>query len=456
MRSSLWLRLLAAFALVIIITIGAVFFFTHQTVRNEIGRFGERVEQMRSRGLEFELSRYYQDQGSWQDVQSYITQWGDLYGDRVILTDNGGIVIADSEGELLGSSFTSDRPSRPVFERPLGPGLPPIGLTVVGRLYIIQPSAPSPDIISLSIVYRTIGRFFLWGGLIAVAVALLMTFFLSRRILAPVKALTATAHRLGNGDLSQRVEVRGKDEVSELGRTFNSMASNLEKAEQLRRNMVADIAHELRTPLTNLQGYLEAIRDKVVKPDAEMIDSLNEDAVMLSRLVNDLQELSLAEAGALKLDCQPDDIARLIKQAVASTQARATAKGLALTTDLAGGLPPLNIDAYRISQVLRNLLDNALAHTDEGGITVSARQHGQQVEIAVADTGQGIPPEDLGNIFGRFYRVDKSRARATGGTGLGLTIAKRLIEAHGGDIRVESELGQGSRFTITLPVPEKP
>jgi signal transduction histidine kinase len=456
--SSLWLRLLAAFALVIIITIGAVFFFTYQTTRYEISRFGEHIEQVRSRGLEFELSRYYQSQGSWEQVQVYVIQRGELYGERIILTDNTDTVIADSESELvLGESFISNMPSRPVFDRPVGPLSPRWEAVTIGNLYIIPASTPSPNLISLNIVFSSIGRFFIWGSLIAVVVALMMTYFLSQRILAPVKALTETAHRLGKGDLSQRVEAKGKDEVSELGHTFNSMAENLEKAEQLRRNMVADIAHELRTPLTNLQGYLEAIRDDVVKADAETINSLNEDAAVLSRLVNDLQELSLAEAGALRLNRQADDIARLIKQSVSSIQARASAKDVSLAADLAEELPPVNIDSHRVSQVLRNLLDNALAHTPpEGTVTVTARQVGQEVEVTVADTGEGIPPKDLENIFGRFYRVDRSRARATGGSGLGLTIARQFIEAHGGTIKAESKPGKGSRFTFTLTAAEPP
>jgi signal transduction histidine kinase len=453
--NSLRFRLLASFALVIIITIGSVFFFTYQTTRGEISRFGERMEQMRARGLEFELSRYHNQQGSWEGIQSYVTQWGELYGERIILTDNDGVVVADSEGELLDKPYTSDQPGRALSDRLDRPMFPPQETGMIGTLYITSGTSSSANLVSLNIVYMAIGRFFLWGSLVAIAVAFLMTFFLSRRILAPIQALTLTANRLGKGDFSQRVQVKGKDEVSELGRTFNAMASNLEQAEQLRRNMVADVAHELRTPLSNLQGYLEAISDGVVKPDADTIHSLNEDAALLSRLVNDLQELSLAEAGELRLHRQTDDIARLINQTTAAMQARATAKGLSLSLDLADGLPAVNIDSQRVSQVMRNLLENAVAHTSKGdAITVTARQHDQWLEVTVTDTGEGIPAEDLAKIFERFYRVDKSRTRATGGSGLGLTIARRLVEAHGGHIRVESELGKGSRFTFTLPVSE--
>ena len=289
----------------------------------------------------------------------------------------------------------------------------------------------------------------------AIVIALLLTFVLSRRMSSPIGVLAKAARRLGGGDLSQRVQLQGKGEVEMLAQAFNSMAADLERAEQLRRNLVADVAHELRTPLSNIQGYLEAIRDRVMKPNAATIRSLNEEAALLSRLVNELQELSLAEAGELKLVYQAEDIAKLVKQAVTPWQPKIAAKEISLSLDLPDNLPLVNIDWQRINQVLHNLLENAVAHTRKGGtINVSAITQGDWVEVCVSDTGEGIPAEDLPHIFERFYRVDKSRARATGGSGLGLTIAKRLVEAHGGTITVQSELGKGSRFSFTLPIAE--
>ena len=447
MIHSLHFRLLAAFALVIIVIIGSVFFFTYRTTRSEIGRFGERMELMQARRVEFQLSSHYYHQGGWEGIQPFVAQWGNLYGKRIILTDTDRVVVADSEGELLGALYTADTPGRPMS--------PPWETGTIGILYINPRVSPEVDLASLHIVYRTIGRFFIWGGLLAVAIALLLTFVLSRRILAPVKALTVAARRLGKGDFSQRVYSRDKGEVGELAQSFNSMADDLERAERLRRNMVADVAHELRTPLSNLSGYLEAIRDGVVKPDADTIRSLDEEASSLSRLVDDLQELSLADAGELKLTCQEEDISNLIKQAVAALQPKAAAKGLTVSVNLPDDLPPVNIDSHRIRQVLHNLLENAVAHTTQGDtITVTSWQQDNQVKVSVADTGAGIPAKDLPNIFERFYRVDKSRTRATGGTGLGLTIAKRLVEAHGGKIEVQSEPGKGSTFTFALPIAE--
>jgi len=217
--------------------------------------------------------------------------------------------------------------------------------------------------------------------------------------------------------------------------------------------MVADVAHELRTPLSNIQGYLEALRDGVMKPDKAAIRSLYEEASLLSRLVDDLQELSLAEAGELKLVRRAEDIGELIQQAVVAVETQKKSQGVALAVELPERLPPVNIDSRRIGEVLRNLLENAVAHTGQGDtITVVARQLDKLVEISVTDTGEGIPDKDLPNIFERFYRVDKSRTRATGGSGLGLTIAKRLVEAHGGQIEIQSEPRKGSRFAFTIPV----
>jgi two-component system sensor histidine kinase BaeS len=288
---------------------------------------------------------------------------------------------------------------------------------------------------------------------VAIAIAFLLTFFLSRHILAPVKSLISATRQFGKGDFSRRVAPQDKGELGELAQSFNSMAADLERTERLRRNMVADVAHELRTPLSNLKGYLEAISDGLVAPDEKTIRSLNEEAASLSRLVDDLQELSLADAGEIKLVRQPADITGLIQDAAAGMRAKAEARGLMLMEDLPKALPAVKIDSQRIRQVLSNLLENAVAHTDKGGrITVGARERGDRIEVSVADTGEGIPAKDLPLIFERFYRVDRSRARKTGGSGLGLTIAKRLVEAHGGTIEVRSEPGKGSTFTFTLPI----
>lgn len=442
---SLNFRLLAAFTLVIIVIIGSAFFFANRTTRIEIGRVGERFEEMQDRRIEADLSRYYLFEGSWEGVQPLVVQWGKMHGRRIILTDAEDIVIADSEDTLIGSPFDLEIPGSP---------MPPIfGSGEIATIHIDSGDSSDINRAALQITYNTIGRFFLWGGLIAIGIAILLTFFLSRRILAPVKAITSAARQFGKGDFSQRVDSDVRGEVGELAHSFNNMAENLENNEQLRRNMVADIAHELRTPLSNLNGYLEAIRDGVVKPEESTINTLSEEASSLSRLVDDLQELSLADAGVLKLIIQPGDVPELINETVAALQTKATAKNIKLLAEIPDDIPKAAIDSHRIKQVLHNLTENAVAHTGKKGrVTISVRHDDNQVYISVADTGEGIPAEDLPFIFERFYRVDKSRTRATGGSGLGLTIVKRLVEAHGGIIEVESERGKGSTFTFSLPV----
>ena len=430
---------------VILLSTGTVFFLIGITARDEIRQYGEHVEKVRSTRMEFELSRYYMHVGNWEGIQPFVEQGGGLFGRRIILADNNGVVVADSEGEFIGEQYTPEYPGQDLRV--------PMMMSAIGTLYISPQLMTEADPTSPQVLANTIGRFLLWGGLVAIGSALLVTFFLSKRILAPIKVLTQNARRLGKGDFSQRVQVKGKGEVGELAQAFNSMADDLERAELLRRNMVADVAHELRTPLTNLKGHLEAVQDGVIKADTETISSLEEEATLLSRLVDDLQELSLAEAGELKLDVQSEDITRLITLAVAAVQAQAVAKSLALSANLPDKLPQVNIDSHRINQVLRNLLGNALTHSTQGGsITVTAGQQDDWVKVSVSDTGGGISQEELNNIFERFYRVDKSRTRATGGSGLGLTIARRLVEAHGGEIEVQSELGKGSSFSFTIPV----
>lgn len=452
MTNKLQFRLMAAFTLVILVAVGAAFFFVTRSTGGEIQRYEQRGQEVNSARTGWLLARYYYDRGTWEGIQPLVVQMGTFAGQRIVVTDSSGKVVADSDGVLLGKPYSPASPGRSLQLPTGGAQRSPAGTSgqsSVGTLYVTAPA----DTATAQDLNQTIERLLLFGGSLAVAIALVFTFALSRRVLAPVRALTASARRLGQGDFSQRVKTRDKGEVGELAQAFNSMADDLDKTERLRRNMIADAAHELRTPLSNVQGYMEALRDGVAKPDAPTIQSVYEEVVLLSRLVDDLQELALAEAGELKLVIRPEDINAIAKQAVAAAQAQATAKGISVVTDLPAGLPPCDIDARRISEVLHNLLDNAVAHTQAGGlITVAGVQQGKWMEVSVADTGEGIPAEELSNIFDRFYRIDKSRTRATGGHGLGLTIARRLVEAHGGKIEVKSELGKGSRFAFTVPV----
>ena len=243
------------------------------------------------------------------------------------------------------------------------------------------------------------------------------------------------------------------DEIGQLGTAFNAMADGLARTEELRRTMVADVAHELRTPLTNLRGYLEAMRDGVVDPRPETIDSLYEEALLLSHLVDDLQDLSLSDAGRLSLRPRPIDPRAALQAAALALAPRAAAQDVTLEVAPAGTLPPVQADAQRLGQVLRNLLTNALAHTPAGGtIWLAARRDGAVVCFEVRDTGCGIEPVHVPNVFERFYRADPAHARGTGGTGLGLALVKDLVTAHGGTGGVTSVVGRGSSFSFTIPV----
>jgi signal transduction histidine kinase len=254
------------------------------------------------------------------------------------------------------------------------------------------------------------------------------------------------------GDLSQRVSIKGKSEVSTLAHAFNTMAESLSRSEQARRNLINDVAHELRNPLMNIRGSLELLAEGILEPTPETLASLYEETSLLSRLVSDLQDLSLAEAGQLHLARQPIELEEVVSQIVQIVQPQLERKHLTLYVSLPSPLPPVEADPERVAQILRNLLRNAITHTaSPGEIHISASLHAAMVQISVQDTGMGIAPEHLPYLFERFYRADSSRSRATGGTGLGLAIVKQMVQAHGGQITVESQPRKGTCFTFTLP-----
>jgi two-component system sensor histidine kinase BaeS len=291
---------------------------------------------------------------------------------------------------------------------------------------------------------------------VAVAIGLLIAvglgFFLSRFITGPLSQLALSAQKVATGDFSQRVSGDSADEVGQLSRSFNSMAEQLEKKEKSRRQLFADIAHELRNPLTVIQGNLEAWRDGVISPTPDQIASVYDETVLASRLITDLRDLSLAEAGQLRLHTTAANLEELVSAGVSGMASRCLEKGVAVVTELQPGLPFVRIDADRIRQVLHNLLDNALRYTPAGSdIRIGAELDGDMVAVHVSDSGSGIAPEDLPHIFDHFHKSDSSGHRGYSGAGIGLAVVKQLVDAHGGRVWVDSHPGKGTRFSFTLP-----
>jgi signal transduction histidine kinase len=276
-----------------------------------------------------------------------------------------------------------------------------------------------------------------------------------RGVATPLADVMEAADAVAEGDLGARVPVpqHGPDEFANLVESFNRMAQELERADKRRRNLTADVAHELRNPLHIIQGNLEGVIDDVYEPTDEHVLATLEEARLLARLVEDLRTLSMAEAGELPLRKDAVDVVELLADVRTSFSGQVEAAGLDLHVDVEGGLPTILGDVGRLEQVLNNLVANALQHTPQGGrIALEARGADGGVRILVTDTGEGIPTEDLPYIFDRFWRGDKSRSRANGmGSGLGLAIARQLVEAHGGQIDVQSELGEGTTFVVDLP-----
>lgn len=294
-----------------------------------------------------------------------------------------------------------------------------------------------------------------YAALAATVVALALSLFFSRSVVDTLRSMMMASQRVADGHYDERVQVRGHDELAQLAGRFNQMAEKLQQVESMRRQLIGDVSHELRTPLTAIKGSMEGLIDGVLPASAETFEQIHSEADRLNRLVDDLQELSRVEAGAFALDIRPrdlDTVARtVIKRLGPQFEARRVSVGLQLSSDI----PRVLADEDRLIQILTNLIGNALQYTPEGGeISVAATRNEGKVTISVHDTGIGIPPEHMAHIFDRFYRVDKSRSRrAGGGSGIGLTIARALIEVQGGRIWAESPgEGQGSTFTFTLPV----
>lgn len=411
------------------------------------------------------FTAYYRERGDWAGVQEILGTPqhggrgrgfgpaqgmgrgmgpGRLTQERVILADSRGVVVADSDGSRLGERASAEE---------LAGGT---AITVDGRragtMWLVT-TAP-PGVLSQEDYFtRSVTLAIILSGMAVLLLAGLVGLFLARRIALPLSRLTGAVQRLAAGGWDQRLDLTGDyDEIARLVAAFNDMAARLERYEALRRNMVADVAHELRTPLTVLRGQLESLQAGTLEARPEVIMSLHDEILRLSRLVHDLQELSLAEAKKLTLHQETFDLVEVARRVLNFFQVEAEDRNIALSLETGEAEIKVKGDRDRIAQVLINLLGNALRYTPPGGrVKVTAGREDGGVIVTVEDSGPGIEPADLPHVFERFYRPDKSRSRAKGGAGLGLAIARGFVEAHGGRIWAESHPGQGSRFNFTIP-----
>jgi signal transduction histidine kinase len=320
---------------------------------------------------------------------------------------------------------------------------------------MMQGNGPGPGM--MPDLYRNFQASFnealLLAALAAGIVAIVVSLLLARGVIAPLRILSKASGRIAEGHYDERVQTGSSDELGQMAHSFNQMAEKLEQVETMRRQLIGDVSHELRTPLTAIKGSMEGLMDGVLPATSETYQQIHQEADRLARLVNDLQELSRVEARAYPLDIRPVQIAVLMQITLKRFSNQAQAKNILLHADLPADLPHVMADEARITQVLTNLVGNALQYTPEGGdVSITAFDQGDEIKVSVIDTGIGVPAEHLPNLFTRFYRADKSRSRqAGGGSGIGLTIARHLVEAHGGRIWVESEgEGKGSNFAFTL------
>ena len=456
MHSLRW-KLAIALLLVVAISVGLTAYLTHHRTTSEFSNF---ISESRASSLEQTeqtLKDYYTENGSWAGVQSLLQSLPVFVNDRLILADSSGTIIGDTNAQWLGETVQSVRLTKPTSIVVSG--------QEVGKLYLLSsgmvivqfippggalsgqpPSSPEQRYLS------HVNTSLIIAGVVGAAVAILLGLFLTRQFTKPIRALKRGAARIAGGDLAYRVEVKSKDEFGELATSFNSMAATLDSSEQSRRRLFADIAHELRTPLSVIGGTVDAMLDGVYEPNPDNLTSIKEETEVLTRLVAELRDLTLAESGHLKLEVEPTNLAELVQRRVSQAEVIAQGKNISLKTDITERLPEIEADGRRVEQVVANLLDNALNHTPQGGtVTIAVSPDKNGILVSVSDTGEGIPPEHLPYIFERFYRVDDARSRKTGGAGLGLAIAKQMVELHGGRIWVESEAGKGSKFSFAMP-----
>ncbi len=456
------IRLILSFVLIVLVTVAGVVLIARQGAAYEVRAFMTRGGMLRLDSLTASLEGYYQQHQSWDGAEALLADFSGPLGAGFGSQYHGGgqgmggmmnqdLILADSQGNIVARTSSSSGASRLSASElkvalPLKSGLRTVGYLLPGG----GMGLTSGD--ERFLVMRLTNAAFL-GGLAAGGVALLLAYFLASRLIRPVQALTAAAHRLSQGDLTQRVAVQGKDELASLGLAFNHMADSLQSSQENRRAMTADIAHELRTPLAVQRANLEALQDGIYTLTPQNLAPILEQNQMLTRLVDDLRILALVDAGQLNLERTLTDLPALVEQSIARFRPQAQANHISVTLHALSACPPVLLDSMRIEQVLWNLLSNALRYIPAGGeISLNLACADQYIELTVHDSGPGIPAEALELIFERFYRADRSRSRLEGGSGLGLAIARQLAEAHGGTLTAANHPQGGAVFTLRLPL----
>jgi signal transduction histidine kinase len=356
-----------------------------------------------------------------------------------------GLPAFDDGGVHVGKTATVDFAAVPVARAG----------SIVEMVYAVREIPDTGFLARMGATFAFLGSFwwqFLVAGALASAIAVLMARWLARGMTQPLRDMASAARRMEVGDYSVRVHTRSRDEVGQLATAFNRMSTELENLEQSRRDLVANVSHELKTPIAAIRAHLENLLDGVEHPDPQTLEIMLGQTERLGRLVEALLDLSRLESGEVPLHREEVPVGPLVSRVVSEIEVARPSADVTIGRDIDADLPALEADAARVHQVLFNLVDNAVRFTPPGGaVTIAAHRVNGHVEISVADTGSGIPPEALPRLFERFYRVDTARSREDGGTGIGLAIARSIVEAHGGHIHAASRLGSGSVFTFDLP-----
>jgi signal transduction histidine kinase len=449
-RRRLLLLLLRAFGIVVFLTVLLILIAAGVVISRNAG-----TNPLYRTPTSIILESYYLGHGSWQGVDAVLEENTNT-SIRALRPDWNQIVLVDDQGRVLLDHGSADTPlvgtvyqTQPnVSEQELI-----LNDQVIGTIWIDRGSLPR----AIQLIITLLGPIAIISVLLGI-LTLVIGLLLMRRMINPLSEVIAAAHTVSQGDLSARVPVQARnDDLSALSDHFNHMANELERSDTERRNMLADIAHELRTPLTILRGRLEGILDGVYPADDAHIAPALEETYLLERLVEDLRLLALAEANQLRFELKPVRLDELSETIMGLFSAQAAEKNVQLNLEAEPDLPEVHVDPQRFQQVIGNLIDNALRYTPEGSsIELAIHKQNKSVTLTVADSGSGIPEDELPHVFDRFWRSEKSRARATGGAGLGLSIARRLVEAQGGKISAHNRQPRGFEVQISLPAKSPP